>query len=467
MPTRYELVVIGSGPSGHHAAIQSAKLGKRTAIIERGDFVGGTCFASGTIPSKTLREAVLYLSGYRQRALYGMAYRVKEHITIQDLMFRCKRVVEHEVDVYRAHFARNNVAVYQGHAEFIDPNTLRIYREEGDAEVRGAKIIIATGTRPASSPHFAVDGVRVLNPDALMYLPGIPRSMIVVGGGVIGIEYAGIFAALGTQVTLVDGRRRLLEFVDGEILEALMYHMRSMGVTFRLGEEVARVEVESDGGVNAYTVSNKLLHADAVLYAAGRQGNTDDLGLQAAGLEADDRGRLLVDEEFRTSVSHIFAAGDVIGFPSLASTSMEQGRVAACHAFGIEAKIAPELFPYGLYTIPEVSFVGPTEEQLTESAVPYEVGVANYREIARGTILGDESGRLKLIFNRETEQLLAVHIIGEGATELVHIGQAVIAHGGTVRYFLDHVFNYPTLAECYKVAALSGLNKLGSYRKAA
>ncbi|MCW5945594.1 MAG: Si-specific NAD(P)(+) transhydrogenase [Fimbriimonadales bacterium] len=467
MATHYDLVVLGSGPAGHHAAIQAAKLGKRVAVVERGDFVGGTCFASGTIPSKTLREAVLYLSGFRQRALYGMAYRVKENITIQDLMFRCKRVIEHEVDVYRAHFSRNGVSVYQGHAEFVNANVIRVRREEGDAEVRGSRIIIATGTRPASSAHFPVDGVRVLNPDALMYLPGIPRSMIVVGGGVIGMEYAGIFAALGTQITLVDGRRRLLEFIDGEILEALMYHMRAMGVTFRLGEEVARVEIEPDGGVNAFTQSNKQLHADAVIYAAGRQGNTDQLNLEAAGLSADDRGRLTVDEDFRTEVSHVYAAGDIVGFPSLASTSMEQGRVAACRAFGVSATMVPELFPYGLYTIPEVSFVGPTEEELTQSAVPYEVGIANYREIARGTILGDETGRLKLIFNRENEQLLAVHIIGEGATELVHIGQAVIAHGGSIRYFLDHVFNYPTLAECYKVAALNGLNKIGAYRLAA
>ncbi len=467
MAAHYDLVVLGSGPAGHHAAIQAAKLGRRVAVVERGDFVGGTCFASGTIPSKTLREAVLYLSGFRQRALYGMAYRVKEHITIQDLMFRCKRVIEHEVDVYRAHFGRNGVSVYQGHAEFVDPHTIRVHREEGGADVHGSKILIAVGTRPASSPHFPVDGVRVLNPDALMYLPGIPRSMIVVGGGVIGMEYAGIFAALGTQITLVDGRRQLLEFIDGEILEALMYHMRAMGVTFRLGEEVARVEVEADGGVNAVTQSNKLLHADAAIYAVGRQGNTDALNLAVTGLEADERGRLTVDEAFQTEVPHIYAAGDIVGFPSLASTSMEQGRVAACRAFGVDAKVVPELFPYGIYTIPEVSFVGPTEEELTESAVPYEVGIANYREIARGTILGDETGRLKLIFNRETEQLLAVHIIGEGATELVHIGQAVIAHGGSIRYFLDHVFNYPTLAECYKVAALNGLNKIGAYRMAA
>src|SRR5713226_2302443 len=432
--TQYELIVLGSGPAGHHAAIQAAKLGRRVAIVERLACVGGVCINTGTIPSKTLREAVLYLSGFQQRGLYGHAYRVKQTITIQDLMFRCHHVIQKENDVYRSQFARNGVDLLEGHASFVDPHTIKIESEGPAALIRAERFVIATGTVPA------------------------------VGAGVIGMEYACMFSTLGAMVTVVDERKRLLEFVDAEIIEALMYHMRENRVTFRCGESVERVERDLDGGVTAHLKSRKTLHADVLLYAVGRHGNTAALNLAAAGLEPDDRGRLKVDANFRTAVPHIFAAGDVVGFPSLASVSMEQGRVASANSFGIPTVTMPALFPYGLYTIPEISFVGRTEEELTTAGVPYEVGMAHYREIARGPIIGDTTGRLKLIFHSESGALLGVHVIGAAATEIIHIGQAVMALGGTVRYFVDHVFNYPTLAECYKVAALAGLNKLGAAR---
>jgi NAD(P) transhydrogenase len=350
--------------------------------------------------------------------------------------------------------------VLEGHAAFEDPHTLTVEGASGRARVRADFVVIATGTAPVRPRGVPTDHASVIDSDGLFRMAEVPRSLIVVGGGVIGMEYACMFATLGVSVTLVDGRPRLLDFLDTEIVEALIYQMRSGGVTFRLGELVDRVELREGGRVVAHLASHKQLQAEALLYAAGRQGNTEGLNLEAAGLAADARGRLAVDETFRTVVPHIYAAGDVVGFPSLASVSMEQGRVATANAFGIPTVTLPSLLPYGIYTIPEVSFVGHTEEQLTQAQVPYEVGIANYREIARGGIIGDTIGRLKLIFHRETGAVLGVHIVGEGATELVHIGQAVIALGGTIRYFIDHVFNYPTLAECYKVAALAGINKL-------
>jgi NAD(P) transhydrogenase len=456
----YDLIVIGSGPAGHHAAIQGAKLGRRVGVVERQAVLGGVCMNTGTIPSKTLREAVLYLSGVHQRGFYGVSYRVKPHVTMQDLMFRCHQVIEREVDVYRAQFARNGVDVLEGDAAFQDPHTVLVTGTGSRRLYRAGRFVIATGTTPVRPRGMPTDHGAVIDSDGLFQLGGVPRSMIVVGGGVIGMEYACMFSTLGVSVTVVDARHRLLEFLDSEIVDALVYQMRSAGVTFRLGEVVDRVEWIDGSRVIAHLASQKQLYADTLLCAAGRQGNTAGLNLEAAGLQPDARGRLAVDREFRTAVSHIYAAGDVVGFPSLASVSMEQGRVASASAFGRPAVTVPALFPYGLYTIPEVSFVGRTEEELTAAQVPYEVGIANYREIARGGIIGDTIGRLKLLFHRETGAVLGVHIIGDGATELVHIGQAVIALGGTIRYFADHVFNYPTLAECYKVAALAGLNKL-------
>jgi NAD(P) transhydrogenase len=398
---QYELIVLGSGPVGRHAAIQAAKLGRRVAIMERLACVGGVCINTGTIPSK-LREAVQYLSGFQQRGLYGHAYRVKQTITIQDLMFRCHHVIQKENDVYRSQFARNGVDVLEGHASFVDPQTIKIESEGSAALIRAERVVIATGTVPAVSADVPIDGTAIIDADGIFGLPNIPGTMLVVGAGVIGMEYACMFSTLGAMVTVVDGRKRPLEFVDGEIIEALMYHMREKRVTFRCGESVERVECDLGGGVTAHLKSRKTLHAGVLLYAVGRLGNTAALNLAAAGLEADDRGRLKVDGHFRTVVPYIFAAGDVVGFPSLASVSMEQGRVASANSFGFPTVTMPALFPYGLYTIPEISFVGWTEEELTMAGVPYEVGMAHYREIARGQIIGDTTGRLKLIFHSET-----------------------------------------------------------------
>ena len=462
----FDLVTIGSGPAGQRAAIQASKLGKRVAVVERRAVVGGVCINTGTIPSKTLREAVLYLTGYRLRSVYGASYTVKEHITIEDLLFRADFVMRHEIDVIRSQLRRNRVELLPAEASFKDPHTLRLDYVDGRGErlVTAGAIVIATGTRPTLSKNMPLDRKRILLSDDILNLDHIPRTLTVVGAGVIGLEYASMFAALGVRVTLIDMRQRLLPFVDHEIIDTLVYHLRQNRVTLRLGEEVSKLEPIRDKKgerVRIHLASGKLITTEMALYSIGRTGATDALELSAAGLNADKRGRLNVNEHFQTDVPHIYAVGDVIGFPSLASTSMEQGRLAACHAFGIEANSVPELFPYGIYAIPEISMVGPTEEELTDQGVPYEVGIANYREIARGQIIGDTTGLLKLIFHLDTHKLLGVHIIGDGASELVHIGQAVMTYGGKVEYFINNVFNYPTLAECYKTAAFDGINRLG------
>lgn len=456
----YDLLVIGSGPAGQRAAIQGAKSGKRVAIIEKQSVVGGACINTGTIPSKTMREAVLHLSGYQYQAIYGVNYRVKEKIGMGDLAFRVQHVIKTEVDVTEAQLSRNGIEVLTGTATFVDPHRLRVEGARGQAEYEATTIIIATGTKPASSPKVPFNSRNIINSDQILNMPEVPKTMIVVGGGVIGVEYTCMFATLGVRVILVERRPRLLEFADAEIVEALSYHLRDRRVTMRLNEEVQSVEETPDHGVVANLESKKKISGDALLYAVGRQGNVDELNLAAAGIEADGRGRIPVDPDYRTKQPHIYAVGDVIGFPSLASVSMEQGRIAAARSFGQPVHSNPASYPYGIYTIPEISFIGKTEEQLTEEDVPYEVGIAYYREIARGQIRGDTTGRLKLIFHRETKELLGVHIIGEGAAELLHIGQAVFILKGTVEYFVDTVFNYPTLAECYKAAAFNGLNKL-------
>ena len=458
----FDLIVIGSGPAGQRASIHAAKSGRQVALIERKEVIGGTCINSGTIPSKTMREAVLHLSGFLYQGIYGVNYHVKEGITMADLSFRVQQVIKNEIDVTQAQLSRNNITVLSGSASFVDPHTIKVESPRGDSMHQAASIIIATGTVPAQSPMVPVNGRTIVLSDQVMEMPHLPRTMIVVGGGVIGVEYASMFAALGVRVVLVERRPRLLEFADQEIVEALCYHLRDHRVTLRLGEEVASV-AESDGAVIATLQSKKKISGDALLYSVGRNGNVAPLNLAAAGLEADDRGRIQVDAEYRTKQPHIFAVGDVIGFPSLASVSMEQGRIAAGYAMGVPVQSNPARYPYGIYTVPEISFIGKTEEQLTDEDVPYETGLAYYREIARGQIRGDTTGRLKLIFHRETKELLGVHIIGEGATELVHIGQAVLSLNGTIDYFVDTVFNYPTLAECYKTAAFNGLNKLSRF----
>jgi NAD(P) transhydrogenase len=461
LPMRnYDIIVIGSGPAGQRAAIQGAKSGRRVVVVEQRDIVGGVCINTGTIPSKTMREAVLHLSGFQFQGIYGINYRVKDKITMADLGFRVNQVIKTEADVTQAQLARNGVEVIKAQAGFLDPTHIRIENQRGQGDIEAPIIIIATGTKPAVSPAVPLNGRTIVNSDQILDIPEIPRTMIVVGGGVIGVEYACMFAILGVRVILVEKRPRLLEFADQEIIEALSYHLRDHRVTMRLNEEVASVEETADGGVVANLKSNKRIPGDTLLYAVGRQGNVDGLNLAAAGLEADARGRIAVDSEYRTKVPGIFAVGDVIGFPSLASVSMEQGRLAAAAAVGVKLHSNPANYPYGIYTIPEISFVGKNEEQLTDEDVPYEVGVSYYRETARGQIRGDTTGRLKLVFHRETREILGVHIIGEGASELIHIGQAVMIMKGTADYFVDTVFNYPTLAECYKQAAFNGLNKL-------
>ena len=438
---------------------------KRVAVVEARSVVGGVCINTGTIPSKTMREAVMHLSGYNYRSLYGMNYKVKEKITMADLAFRVQAVVKTEVDVTEAQLSRNSIDVVHGVARFVDPHQVRVEGPQGDSTLEADRIILAVGTKPADSAKVPINGRTIVNSDQILDLPELPRSLIVVGGGVIGVEYGCMFAVLGVRVTLIEKRDRLLEFADREIIEALSYHLRDARVTLRLGEEVASVEQLPDSTVVANLESKKRVSGDALLYAVGRQGAIDELNLAAAGLEADNRGRIPVDENYQTKVDHIFAVGDVVGFPSLASVSMEQGRIAAARAFNdCRTSSNPSFYPYGIYTIPEISFIGKTEEQLTDEDVPYEVGLAYYRETARGQIRGDTTGRLKLVFHRDTRKVLGVHIIGEGAAELVHIGQAVMILGGTIDYFIDTVFNYPTLAECYKAAAFNGLGRLGRYQ---
>ncbi|MDR3725578.1 MAG: Si-specific NAD(P)(+) transhydrogenase [Terracidiphilus sp.] len=462
---QYDLIVIGSGPSGQRAAVAAAKMKKRVAVVEARSVVGGVCVNTGTIPSKTMREAVLHLSGYNYRSIYGMSYRVKEKITMEDLAFRVQAVIKSEVDVTEAQLSRNGIDVIHGVASFVDPHQIRVNGPQTDTTLEAERIIIAVGTRPASAANVPINGRTIVNSDQILDLTTLPKSLIIVGGGVIGVEYGCMFAVLGVRVTLIEKRDRLLEFADREMIEALSYHLRDSRMILRLGEEVSSVEELPLGTVVANLESKKRVSGDALLFAVGRQGSIDGLNLAAAGLEADSRGRIAVDENYQTKVPHIYAVGDVVGFPALASVSMEQGRIATARAFDDkEATSNPSFYPYGIYTIPEISFIGKTEEQLTAEDVPYEVGLAYYRETARGQIRGDTTGRLKLIFHRDTLKILGVHIIGEEASELVHIGQAVMVLGGTMEYFIDNVFNYPTLAECYKVAAFNGLGRLHRYQ---
>jgi NAD(P) transhydrogenase len=461
--SEFDLLVIGSGPSGQKSAVAAAKLGKRVAVVDRNQMIGGVCVHTGTIPSKTLREAILHLKAFTDAAPYSNGNGDNgTALSVQDLAFRVQSIISRETTVIRAQLKRNRIAVFEGAAHFVDPYTLEVESvTQQPATLRGEHIVIACGTRPAHSKEIVCDGKRVIDTDQLPSMRGVPREVIVVGAGVVGIEYASFMAALGTEVTLIDQRPVILDFVDREIVEALCYHLRQAGMTFRLGEKVMRVGIdEQRDRVFAELESGKRVAADVLLYAVGRQANGDQLNLEAAGLHADARGRLCVNRSLQTEVPHIYAVGDVIGFPALASTSMEQGRLASCHMFGVPFVHMTDLFPYGIYTIPEISMVGQTEEQLTMKKVPYEVGIAKYAELAKSMMLGDESGMLKLLFERNTRELLGVHVIGERATEIIHIGQAVLSYGGKIDYFRDAVFNYPTLAEAYKVAALDGLNKL-------
>jgi NAD(P) transhydrogenase len=465
----YDLCVIGSGPAGQKAAVQASKLGKSVCVVERRRVLGGVTVNTGTIPSKALREAILNAGNQTSLAPRETDFASARNASFSSLLGAVDRVMRLEVETIEGHFRSNGIEVIHGRASFRDPNQVEVVSEDSARFVTADNFLIAVGTKPARPAGIPFDGQNVVTSDELLTLERLPRSMIVVGGGVIGTEYASMLAALGVKVTLVEARDRLLGFVDEELTEALQYHLRRAGVTLRLGEKVECIAVEdaepsqrtADGRlVRATLASGKQVRADCLLYSIGRQGATDGIALDLAGLEADARGRLSVDENYRTRVGHIYAAGDVIGFPSLASTSIEQGRVAACHMFGEAASSVPEQLPYGIYAIPEISMVGYTEGQLSDKGIPFESGVARYEEIARGQLLGDDVGMLKLLIHQETREVMGVHVIGTGATELVHLGQAVMALGGKADYFVSTVFNYPTLAECYKVAALNGLNKL-------
>jgi NAD(P) transhydrogenase len=457
----YELLVIGSGPAGQKAAIQAAKLRRRVAIVEKRRAVGGVSVNTGTIPSKTIREAILYLTGLSQRGVYGQGYRLKDEVSIEDISLRTRQVVERERSVIRDQLLRNHVAVLEGAARFVDQHALAITDREGrERRVTAERVVIAVGSEPDHPADVQFNGGTILDSDDIVLrLREIPNTLLVVGAGVIGIEFASMFAALGTRVTVVDARGELLDFCDHDIVEALRYHLRDLHVVFRFGERVTAVREDPLGTLTSLA-SGKQIPADVVFYSAGRRGATDDLGLAEAGLGADERGRIAVDEHYRTALPHVYAVGDVIGFPSLASTSAEQGRLAACWMFGAEAKPMAPHFPVGIYAIPEVSMVGKTEEELTAQKIPYETGIARYNEISRGPIVGDDAGMFKMLFHREDGRLLGCHCIGSGATELIHVGQAVLALGGGLDYFLTTVFNYPTLAECYKVAALDAMNKM-------
>ncbi len=456
-----DLIVIGSGPAGQKAAIQAAKLGKRVALVERHAAVGGASVNTGTIPSKTIREAILYLTGLNQRSIYGQDYRLKDQISVEDISLRVRQVVERERNIIRDQLLRNRVALHGGTATLVDANTVSVIGPDGARRAfTAAFVVIASGSEPAHPPEIDFNGSSVLDSDDIVLrLKELPTTIVIVGAGVIGIEFASMFAALGAKVTVVDARPDMLDFCDYEIAESLRYHLRDLNVIFRFGERVVRVEA-SERGTLTTLASGKRLPADVVFYSAGRQGATASLNLESAGLVADSRGRIAVDEHFRTSAPTIYAVGDVIGFPSLASSSAEQGRLAACHAFGVPTGTSSTLLPFGIYSIPEISYVGATERELTDASVPYEVGIAHYRELARGQILGENHGVVKLLVSAADRTLLGVHAFGAGATELVHIGQAVMGLGGTVDYLVDTVFNYPTLAEAYKVAALDAVNKL-------
>ncbi len=458
----YDLVVIGSGPAGRRAAVQAAKLGRSVLVVENRLRVGGVSVHTGTIPSKTLRETVLNLSGWRERGFYGRAYRVKKDIDGDDLGARLNMTLVHEIEVLEHQFQRNGIRTLAGTARFIDPHHLTVACAEGDERtVEFVRVLIAVGTTPYRPASIPFDGVHVLDSDDVIATPRVPRSLTVIGAGVIGIEYATIFSALDVPVTLIEPRGAFLEFVDHEIIEDFVHQLRDRGMTIRLGTSVASVELDGQGWPVSVLEDGRRIRSEMLLYTAGRVGATAGLGLEALGLTADSRGRITVNPDtFQTEVPHVYAAGDVIGFPSLASTSMEQGRIAACHAFGLPMPHAPQAFPYGIYAVPEISTVGMSEKEVHAKGIACECGIARFRETSRGHIMGLNAGLLKMIFALDTRRLLGVHIVGEGATELIHIGQAVLNLGGTLEYFMENAFNYPTLAEAYKIAALDAWNRM-------
>lgn len=464
---QYDFIVVGSGPAGRRAAIQAAKLDKKVLVIEQGRRVGGVSVHTGTIPSKTLRETALNLSGWRERGFYGRAYRVKQEISAEDLRRRLLITLDHEVDVLEHQFSRNRVHQLRGRATFVDRTTLEVAKEDGEVvRVQSEAILLAVGTRPHRPANIAFDHQSIIDSDEILEIKELPRSMVVIGAGVIGIEYATIFSALDTAVTVVEPRETMLDFIDKEIVEDFTYQLRDRNMKLVFGQTVETAEKDESGKCRVTLNNGRVLQAEMVLFAAGRTGAVDTLNLSAIGLEPDSRGRLKVDPEtFQTAIPGIYAAGDVVGFPSLASTSMEQGRIAARHAVGAPSQEPPQFFPYGIYAVPEISTCGLTEEEVKQRAIPYECGIAHFRETSRGHIMGLDSGMLKMIFSLKTRRLLGAHIVGEGATELIHIGQAVLNLKGTVEYFVENTFNYPTLAEAYKIAGLDAWNRMGEVKR--
>ncbi|MBP1849893.1 Si-specific NAD(P)(+) transhydrogenase [Rhizobium halophytocola] len=460
---QYDLIVIGSGPAGRRAAIQAAKLDKQVLVVERGRRVGGVSVHTGTIPSKTLRETALNLTGWRERGFYGRGYRVKQEISIDDLRRRLLITLDHEVDVLEHQFSRNRVHQIRGSAKFVDAKTIEIEKDDGEVlHAKGGSILLAVGTKPYRPDNIPFDGESIIDSDELLEIKKLPRSMVVIGAGVIGIEYATIFSALDTTVTVVEGRDTMLDFIDKEIVDDFSYQLRDRNMKLIFGQTIDSIEKEVSGKCRVTLANGRVLNAEMVLYAAGRSGATETLNLEAIGLVPDKRGRIKVDPEtFQTDIPGIYAAGDIVGFPALASTSMEQGRIAARHAVNAPAREPPQYFPYGIYAVPEISTCGMSEEEVTQRGIPYECGIAHFRETSRGHIMGLDTGMLKMIFSLKTHRLLGVHIVGEGATELVHIGQAVLNLKGTVEYFVENTFNFPTLAEAYKIAGLDAWNRMG------
>jgi NAD(P) transhydrogenase len=458
----YDMIVVGSGPAGRRAAIQAAKINKSVLVVEKGRRVGGVSVHTGTIPSKTLRETVLNLSGWRERGFYGRSYRVKQNIDADDLMARLRKTLDHEVEVLEHQFTRNSVQTVRGAGRFVSPHEVEVTLENDEKRIyTTANVLIACGTRPFRPDYVPFNRTNVFDSDDIVELPRLPKSLAVIGAGVIGVEYATIFNALDVAVTLIDTHASFLDFVDHELIEEFVHDLRDRNLALRLGSAVTGIEVSEAGRVTTKLANGRTVATEMLLFAAGRVGATDDLNLGAAGLDADNRGRIAVEPKtMQTPVPHIYAAGDVIGFPSLASTSMEQGRVAACHAFGMAPHPPPEFFPYGIYSVPEISTVGMSEEEVRKRDIPYECGIARFRETSRGHIMGLSGGMMKMLFSTKTRRLLGVHIVGEGATELIHIGQAVLNLKGTIDYFIENTFNYPTLAEAYKIAGLDAWNRM-------
>lgn len=457
----YDLIIIGSGPAGRAAAIQAGKLKRKVLVVDRKDRLGGVSVHTGTIPSKTLRETVLNLSGYRERSFYGRSYRVKDNIDAGDLKARLHMTLDHEVDVLEHQFNRNHVDTLLGMAKFVGPNEIEVATEAGDtSRITGDKFLIATGTKTYRPDYVPFNGRTVVDSDEFLEMSEIPRSLVVVGAGVIGVEYATMFSALDVTVTLIEPRDSFLDFIDSALISDFTHQIKENGVDLRLGSSITQIE-DAGTHVEVSLENGRHVRADMLLFAAGRMGATDRLGLEVVGLETDHRGRLEVDRKsYQTKVPHIYAAGDVIGHPSLASTSLQQGRVAGCHALDTPTLGESPWFPYGIYSVPEISTCGMSEEEMQEREIPYEIGVARFRETSRGQIMGLEHGMLKMLVSLKTRRVLGVQIVGEGATELIHIAQAVLNLKGTVDYFVKNTFNYPTLAEAYKIAGLDAFNRM-------